>query len=264
MNAEPTLALVLRGNQACRQPVLRKGMRRFTKEEMREILQLAAASSAEPASNEGGFSLEEIQRAGGELGYDPRLVASAAATVATRGTDSSSHPWVHSFTSTHANPLAESTWEDMVAELRTQLRIPGAVRTRADGGKEWIGAAGHETVTVTALPGEGTWKLSLVADRKGGFLGGVCGFSSIFLLLCMNLANSVNERGWGSVDVAYCLASIAVIVPLMAGLVFWTRARGRKRFERLAASLGQLADQGETPDVRQLASDEETRLHVTT
>ncbi len=220
-------------------------MRRFTGKEMNEILRIADSGDSQDFSSASArFSLAEIQKAGSELGYDAERLEAAAAQVAAR--PSPKHPLVHEFETVHPSPLSAAAWEEVVIELRSELGTPGTVRDRADGGREWIAAADERTVTVTTSPASDAWHLSLRFDEGRGAMALQIFSGSIFIVLCMNAANSVSKPGWGSPDTALTFFVAAEFLGAVLA-IRWGRRTTRARAEKIARRLNDIALQDVSP-----------------
>ena len=214
-------------------------MRRFSQDEMNQILRLASTGEAQDSVSESRFSLDEILKAGSELGYDPARVHAAAAHVASR--KSQKHPMVFEFDTVSDEPLSDSAWEAIVLELRREMKATGAVRDRADGGREWICAQHEQSVAVTSSPASDGWHLSVSYDAKGILAISYVFSFSLFVFFCMNALNSISKRGWGSGDAWLALTVLALeVVAAVIGIQLVKRSV-RKKAERLSKRVGELA-----------------------
>jgi hypothetical protein len=111
--------------------------RRFSDDEVAEILDLAAATEA-PASagaaSRHGLTLSELKEIGSEVGIDPARIEAAARTVAEQrgtapparllGTDRSVARTV-----SIDRPLTEDEWDRLVADLRETFGALGTLET---------------------------------------------------------------------------------------------------------------------------------------
>jgi hypothetical protein len=235
-------------------------MRQFTQEEMREILQLASSEAKDAAGANSRFSLAEIQKAGGELGYDPARVEAAAQQVASR--KQATHPFLHEYDSLLPGPMTAGAWEDVVMELRKSLRTPGAVRDRSDGGKEWIAASSEQTVSVTSFPAADGWHLALSYDAKHSqTIWRVFGFS-LLVFFCMNAANSFAKRGPGSMDFVIAMFAISLeIIVALVGIELGKRYL-RKKADRLATAIREAAIQSPSVPTQAVSQMDSAEIHI--
>ena len=111
--------------------------RRYREDEVGEIFALAAsaADDALPSiPDPEGFTLEELQEVGREVGLSPERVAAAAATLdgraqpAPRRTSLGAPVSVHRVVELPRAPT-DDEWEDLVTELRTTFRAKGRMES---------------------------------------------------------------------------------------------------------------------------------------
>jgi hypothetical protein len=218
-------------------------MRRFTQDEMSEILRIASAGEAQDAVGVGTrLSLSEIQKAGAELGYDPARVEAAAQLVASR--KQQSHPLRHEFDVVLPSRPSDTAWEEIVMELRKELKLPGAVRDRSDGGKEWIAASAEQTVSATMFPSPEGWHVAMTFDAKPSQTIWLIMACSGFVFLSMNALNSIGKRGWGAPDTVIALTLLVMEVVLAVAAIVWGKRRVKTKAETLARSIREIATQG--------------------
>jgi hypothetical protein len=111
--------------------------RRFTEEEVAEILERAAApeasSSRAAAGDPHGMTLAELQDIAAEVGIEPARIAAAAGALASRGSAPAQRrllgaPLTVSRTVTIPRALDDDEWRRLVVELRETFGALGRIR----------------------------------------------------------------------------------------------------------------------------------------
>jgi hypothetical protein len=221
--------------------------RRYGEREVAEILRAAAESqAADPgvASEKVGLTLAEIQRLAGEVGIDARHVAEAAVARAESGVGGKEFYFWGAPTRivrevSCPGLLDESTWEDVVSELRNVVGQPGAVST-VGLSREWSGNADVVGIHFRAKPEGNSTRFNLLFNQGGGlilawllsFLGGFFGSIGVGV-------------GVGAASKSPLLATLA-IVAFFASIYFVTRmfvARWHQKNSRMIGSLLKRAEE---------------------
>jgi|GEM_PF-6856222 len=214
-------------------------MRRYTKQEVAEILRLAADAEAPAADDAEAFTLEEVQRAGAELGVDPGRVAEAAGRVERRG--SSVEGWIFETTRDLPRLAEEAAWEAMVDELRARLQVPGAVRMRADGSREWLGTSGSTTYTVLLATDEGGSRIRLRADARTSRAIVMSLATTFGIVALMGVLEEISRAVLSGPSVLGFVA-LALFGPLLLlGAVPLARRHAERKGEEIARHLAEVA-----------------------
>ncbi|MES1227317.1 MAG: hypothetical protein ABUL72_01520 [Armatimonadota bacterium] len=145
--------------------------RRYSEKELAEILRLAAERQAE-GSPSAGYSLNEIERVGSEMGIDPKFITEASRAV---GSSSSRNL---PFTLTKAQPtevyertyegsLSDDDWMEVVAEARAAFSSPGTV-SEVSGSREWTGGNEFIQTHMAVTERDGRTRCRMTVTRQGG------------------------------------------------------------------------------------------------
>lgn len=154
--------------------------RRYDEKETRKILRRAGEiQSATVGGSSDGVSLDELQRAAAAAGFDPELIAQAAAEIdnsSEGGSWTGSKGRVHLERSIEGEPT-EDTWLQMVTRLRKTFGKPGEVG-RLGTSYEWSLENDNGTVHFSAIPRDGRTALRLSTEfGQGLWIAWVIGMS---------------------------------------------------------------------------------------
>ncbi len=213
-------------------------MRRYSLEEASEILNLAGKLP----DNRDGFTLEEILAAGSELGYAPAQLASAALEVdRRRAAEVDARNWVFESRVPGSGPLPNSAWESVVAEVRAQFNVPGVLRERSDGGREWTGVADSDSVVVAAVPCDSGFELLIRVDRRNVRVGVLVVSITVLIFLCVATAGSLAKSGVGSIQAMGGLLALLFAALLSVGTLRQVARSGRRKLGSLVGRLSAIA-----------------------
>lgn len=219
--------------------------RRYSDEEVRRILALAAeAEAAAAAEPERPWTLGEVEKIGTEAGLAPQAVAAAALALERQpaGPEPARYfglPVAVSRAVPLSRHLSDDDWAQLVARLRETFEARGRVRV-SGARREWrVG-----NLRVTHEPA-GSGALLEMRTRKGNARA-LLQFG-VLLLVTALVAAVVARAGGGAADARRLtfswLAGIGGLLMLLVGalrLPAWARARARQ-FEALAAFARRIA-----------------------
>ena len=214
--------------------------RRYTDDEVRRILALAAeAEAAAGAEQDRPWSLGDVERIGAEAGLAPQAITAAAlalerAPARAEGGRYLGLPVAVSRAVPLSRGLTDEDWERLVAELRETFAVEG--RTRVSGARrEWrVG-----NLRVTHEPA-GSGALLELRTRKGdarAFFGvGVMLLLAAAVMAVVGVAGMTAGFDARRLAVSWIMAVGGVLLLLVGALRLpaWARTRARQ-FEALAA-----------------------------
>lgn len=140
--------------------------RRYDEKETRKILRRAGEiQSATIGGSSDGVSLDELQRAAAAAGFDPELIAQAAAEI---DSPSEGASWMGSPGRVHMErtiegELTEDAWLQMVTSMRKSFGKPGEVG-RLGSSYEWSANSDNLTLHFSAIPKAGRTTLRLNSE----------------------------------------------------------------------------------------------------
>lgn len=213
--------------------------RRYTKDEVRKIFELATTPTEQPASTPeaSGLTLAEVQGIGREVGLESALVARAAAALDAKPLRRSLGLPIEVGRVVHLERnLTDHEWDQLVAELRSTFRAKGKIS--AHGGiREWRNGNLHAALE----PTQSGYRLrlgTLKGDASGinalgatGLAAGVLTSAALWLS---------GEMGDALLTGAFFTASgIAAFVTNALRLPRWANKR-EQQMEHIAARLAQM------------------------
>lgn len=213
--------------------------RRYTKDEVRKIFELATTPAEQPASTPeaSGLTLAEVQGIGREVGLESALVARAAAALDAKPLRRSLGLPIEVGRVVHLERnLTDHEWDQLVAELRSTFRAKGKIS--AHGGiREWRNGNLHAALE----PTQSGYRLrlgTLKGDASGinalgatGLAAGVLTSAALWLS---------GEMGDALLTGAFFTASgIAAFVTNALRLPRWANKR-EQQMEHIAARLAQM------------------------
>lgn len=213
--------------------------RRYTKDEVRKIFELATTPTEQPASTPeaSGLTLAEVQGIGREVGLESALVARAAAALDAKPLRRSLGLPIEVGRVVHLERnLTDDEWDQLVAELRSTFRAKGKIS--AHGGiREWRNGNLHAALE----PTQSGYRLrlgTLKGDASGinalgatGLAAGVLTSAALWLS---------GEMGDALLTGAFFTASgIAAFVTNALRLPRWANKR-EQQMEHIAARLAQM------------------------
>lgn len=227
-------------------------MRRYTKEEMNEILRLAADQGRAPGEGGGDYSLEEIQRVAAEVGLEPARIRAAARELDHRGAQTAfSKSFYDTFTLPIESELTTAGWESIVARLRQEFGVPGVIREGAEGSLEWTGM--NNSNTYIAVLNRNARRLTFSSDRRGT-QAAVLTVTVALAFLAFLVVVVPFLRGAGSVTFLLPLfaALLASWMIIRGGLISADTA-GRRRTITLRAAMAEIIDRDEPASAHSLS-----------
>jgi hypothetical protein len=140
--------------------------RLFSEMEVSEILKRASSSrTRQELSDADGISLEELQKVGSELGFDPRHIALAAQEL---GTTAPSQRGILSGRSildqTVEGAVSAEDWLGMVAAIQRYHKSSGAV-TQRGANYDWTGSDDEGSLAVTVMVRNGRTRIRVESNR---------------------------------------------------------------------------------------------------
>lgn len=213
--------------------------RRYTKDEVRKIFELATTPTEQPASTPeaSGLTLAEVQGIGREVGLESALVARAAAALDAKPLRRSLGLPIEVGRVVHLERnLTDHEWDQLVAELRSTFRAKGKIS--AHGGiREWRNGNLHAALE----PTQSGYRLrlgTLKGDASGinalgatGLAAGVLTSAALWLS---------GEMGDALLTGAFFTASgVAAFVTNALRLPRWANKR-EQQMEHIAARLAQM------------------------
>ena len=222
-------------------------MRRYTPNEMREILKLAdELREPSPGASGESITLSEMQSVASELGLDPSKVALAAAQYESgRRVGEKPDKWVHHHVRQLPFVVGGVGWERMADQMQAYLGTVGTFRERVDGSHEWSSANNGERI-LAKLSNDGSTSQIDITSNRGEARALIIVFWSIlfFLTLIIGLGAS-SKQGISATDLMTLLTFLGAEVALLFGLLKSSSKRAERRFKGLADQLeaAALADQ---------------------
>ncbi len=198
------------------------------------------------ATDEGGFTLSELQQAGLEIGVEPARIAEAAFSLDARREPSPRRTFLRvpvsvSRSADLPRTLTDREWEVLVGELRETFGARGRVTAHGEI-REWTNGNLHVFVEPTA-----TGHRLRMGTTKGGarelLTMGAAGIGvGLFLALFMAL----EQLGRASVAGPMFIAGVgaATLAYHMIGLPRWARER-EDQMEHIAGRAAALLETGE-------------------
>ena len=229
--------------------------RRFTEEEVQRIFALVAERHRAVTSAASGLSLAELEEAAEAAGFDPALVAAAAAEL-----DAAPHPERTLAgapvevvrTRVVGGPLDDRAWEQMVSAARSEFGEPG-MSGQVGRLREWTSfrsAGQNQVVTrVTAEPADDGTRVTVsrsIRDMAFGFTLAAAIQWAMALLFTLLAVGGVEPDLWIP---AALLAGLGTLFGLGVGIGtrVWHR-RDSARFERLLDRLERCVRDAPAPD----------------
>lgn len=210
--------------------------RRYTEEEMALILKRAVenqGSSNLPArSPEQGFSLEEMQEIGAEVGIDAAQITAAAKSLEQRPEAGRNRSNVAKFRSDQwiDVEVEERDLQEMVALIRRNVKKPGEAR-EVLGGVEWKGKTTAGPQHVSIRPEQDGTRIDVTGTYSEPLVGALAGTSPMAAMLSGGLTNAAGGP-------PALVALMAVVGFVVAALPWWALIRrSQQNLANIAAQL---------------------------
>ncbi|HKY97746.1 MAG TPA: hypothetical protein VJL35_07805 [Gemmatimonadaceae bacterium] len=207
--------------------------RRYSEDEVREILSLATTGDARDQSQvaeSAGLTLYDLKRIGQEVGIDPARIADAASKLDTRGTPtvvrrSFGMPVGMSRVVDVPRSPTDREWEQLISLFRSAFGVPG-VATTSGGMRQWS----HGNLHVSIEPTERGEQLRLSTLKDDAILfnglGVLLGGMGI-LTSAMVVASGKPEKALAAGGMFGGMAVFSFLANVLR-LPGWARARQRQ------------------------------------
>ena len=210
--------------------------RRYSEEEMALILKRAVENQGKsnlPArSPSQGFSLEDMQEIGAEVGIDAAQIAAAAKSLEYRPEPVGDRSGLLKFRSDRwiDVDVEESDLQDMVALVRRNVKKPGEA-TEVLGGVEWKGKTTAGPQHVSIRPEQGGTRVEVAGAYTEPLVGGLLGTAPMGAVF----AGAMTARAGASPALVAIFALVGFVLAL---LPWWALIRNSQdNLQRVADQL---------------------------